>query len=821
MAKKAKHTQVSAITKSQKEPLLKAPPFLDRESIPLLAACLLYFAIHFIPDLGGYDAMGAQWFYMVVIDFGVTLYILSRKQAYKAGADRLFRLNFSKIYLAYFLLAGLSVFQAINPTEGWVCYVRLIATIVAFFNISLLLNGRLDLIKVLAQILAFILLVESILALSRFFKEIETLDLSTVILGVKGTAGNKNIFAASTIVKIPFVIYCIYNSKIWWRIVNMAILVLGTFTLFLGNARASFVSLILILLMYIIYCILTQLKEKKTEQTLYRLAYILIPVLIAFFVSQIEISNIKNQQDLKGGGGYGLVTERLASSVAFNADDNQVRIHLWEHAIDYTKKHPFMGCGYGNWKIASIPYQRTLTDNLIVPVHSHNDYLENFAELGLVGGILYLSLFFCITVYTWKTFFSNATEERKMIAVFSFMAFIGYSVDAFFNFPGERPINQLFFVFITAVNIQAYLPDLKDAEETEKSSIAKPAFGFVALFLLLPSMYVTYLTYQSLVMQRSVMADLNYEPMRLDWKTVFAGFPSIPNLCATGQPIEAIKGRYLSEQGKYEEAMKLMDEGRKANPVIGYTEFLKAGAYFKMGQYDSARRNALAAYAMRPRADTYFQTLIAVLAKLKDTANIHKSFNEYNTYRPSVFAWSYFLIGMLNSEGKGSPELLAMADSSLKVFPGDSTLLFRRSEILRFMNTTNANATVNKMVDFALAQRYSNEAVQAFGSGVPGKDDLAKAAGLFLKAAAVNPADYVQLENAAICYFNMKDWKKAILYFDKEMALKLSVNGKPEYFKGVALINLGQKEAGCDYLQKSNSKGWKDAAILIKSNCGG
>ncbi|MDE3251638.1 MAG: O-antigen ligase family protein, partial [Bacteroidota bacterium] len=734
MAKKAKHSRLSAPPKPAEIPLTQTPAFLDRDSIPLLVACLLYFAVHFIPDMGGYDAMGAQWFYLVVLDFVVTLYIMSKKQDYQTGANRLFGLNFSKIYLAYFLLAGLSVFQAINPTEGWVCYVRLIATIVAFFNISLLLNGRLDLIKVLAQILAFILLIESIQSLSRFLKEIETMDLSTAILGIKGTTGNKNIFAASTVVKIPFVIYCIYTSKIWWRIVNIVILAIGTFTLFLGNARASFVSLILILLLYIIYCIHTQIKERKTELTLYRLAYVLIPVLIAFFVSLIEISNIKNQQEIKGSGGYGTVTDRLASSVAFNADDNQVRIHLWEHAIDYTQKHPLMGCGYGNWKIASIPYQRTLTNNLIVPVHSHNDYLENFAELGLAGGIFYLGLFICIIVYTWKTIFSPASEERKMIAVFSFMAFIGYSVDAFFNFPGERPISQLFFVFITAVNIQAYLPEEKESAETETTHVIKPAFGFVSLLLLLPSMYVTYLTYQSLVMQRSVMADLNYEPMRLDWKTVFAGFPSIPNLCATGQPIEAIKGRYLSEQGRYEEAMKLMDEGRKANPVIGYTEFLKAGAYFKMGQYDSARRNALAAYKMRPRADTYYQTLIAVLAKLKDTANIHKAFNEYNTYRPSVFGWSYFLIGMLNSEGKGSPELLKLADSSLKVFPGDSTLLFRRNEILRFMSAPNTNT--GKTVDFALAQRYSNEAVQAFGSGVAGKDDLAKAAGLFLKAAA-------------------------------------------------------------------------------------
>lgn len=812
MAKKTKTPEKKTTVIAQKKGVFWG---LQQQSYPAVIACLLYFVVHFIPDMGGYDAMGAQWFYIVIIDLVVTLFLLARKNEYINESRATFGNIFSKLYLAYFLLAGLSVFQAINPTEGWVCYVRLIATIVAFFNISILLNGRLDLVKMIAQILGIILFIESIQAISQFVKDVATIDMDTVILSLKGTTGNKNIFAASTIVKIPFVLYCIYTSKRWGKIINMVILALGTLTIFLVNARASYLSLIFIMLMYIAYCILVQVKEKKTDQTLYRLAYVLIPVLAAYFVSQIEITNVKNLQDQKVG--YGTVAERLGSVTSFNAEDNNVRLRLWSHAIDYTKKHPLMGCGYGNWKIASIPYQKYLTNDLIVPVHAHNDYFENFAELGILGGILYLSFFVCITIFTFKTFFSKAEEQTKIIAVFSFMAFIGYSIDAFFNFPGERPISQVFFVLICAININAYLATKKTDEtgsaiSTPNTSTLKAWFGFIALLLLLPSLYVTYLTYKSLVIQKSVMKDIETEPLKMDWKEVFAAFPAIPNLCGTGQPVEGIKGRYLSELGRYEEAMKLMDKGREANPVIGYSEFLKAGAYFKMGKYDSASRNALTAYYLRPRAKNYYQVLMAVLSKTRDSANIQKAFEEYNKYRPSEFAWDYYFRAMLRAVDKGTPFLLKMADSSLKLFPGDPELINRRNEIIQFMSSkvvTKADVT-----QVSESQEYFQEGITVYQSG-----NLEKAAAIFLKAAALNPNNFLAFENAAMCYFNLKSWQKAIQYFDKELSLNLSGNGKPEFYKAVALINSGYKEAGCSLLHTASSKGWKEADGIIKSNC--
>jgi O-antigen ligase/tetratricopeptide (TPR) repeat protein len=792
-----------------------------------LVACALYFMVHFISDWGAYDAMGAQWMYMVCLDLLVILVLLARKNDYTTAIARQFDNIFSKLYLAFFVLAGISIITAINPTESWVCYVRMIATIVAYFNMAILLQGRVDLFKIIAQLIAILLFIESVQTISQFLKgSSENTDLTALIMSLKGTAGNKNIFAAGVAIKVPFLIYCIHHFKLAGKLVNTVILFFAAWAIFILNARATYLSVILILLMYLVFCAITYRKEKRLDLGLLRIGMVLVPMVIAFFISQLELTNtLSAQQELPQS--FGNVTSRLGSIAATDDESNQVRFRLWTHAIDYTKHHPLMGCGYGNWKIASITYQRTITNDLYVPIHSHNDFLEMFAELGVLGGLLYLSLFVCLVVLTYKTYYSKANDELKLVSVFSLMAFSTYAVDAMFNFPTERPISQMFFALVTAISVGTYIRAREEQGDekvvAQKAGNFKVLYGFIAILLLIPSFYVTYQTYKSLILQKSVLGDLNNEPLKMDYKEIIAGFPSIPNLSATAQPIEAIKGRYLYEADKWDEALVLLDKGRKANPVIGYSEFLKAGLYFKKdikdpgkGWLDSAFRNGMFAFYARPKAKTYYQTLVAVLARKKDTTNLKKVFKEYDTYRHHPYGWNYFLLGMATAEvniGKVNPYLLQVADSGLHIFPGDSDLVKRRMEIAN--NVTLSSTPAPDLAKQVESVKNYQAGVAAFGAGA-----LEKAAGLFLKAYSLNSSNIAALENAGICYFNLRQYDKAIIYFTKEIASRMSGDGKPEYYKAVALLNTGKKEEGCPLMQIAADRKYPGAAEILKTHCG-
>ena len=58
-----------------------------------------------------------------------------------------------------------------------------------------------------------------------------------------------------------------------------------------------------------------------------------------------------------------------------------------------TKRKPVFGIGIGNWKIKSIEYSRNSIVGYTVPYHVHNDFLQITAEIGVIGGLLYLMIY--------------------------------------------------------------------------------------------------------------------------------------------------------------------------------------------------------------------------------------------------------------------------------------------------------------------------------------------------------------------------------------------------------------------------------------------
>ncbi len=790
----------------------------------------LYMAVHFINNMNSIDVMGPQWLYLSLLDILVVIYIWARKDLYKDVIVTIFKQLYSKLYLSLFLLAGLSIFFAMNQVEAWVCFVRFIITVIAFFNLAVLFIHQQGSFTLICRLLAAILLVESIQYFNKLFDGIAETSLGALISSLNGNTGNKNIFAASLVIKIPFVLYALYHAKLAERIFHILALTLGIATIFMASARASYVSLILVSIIFIGFVLVKFRQHKKAEHLLLQSAYLLLPILSAFFITQAINTQVTTLQE-SNSGRYGSVIGNI-SSIALTNDASSYRFKLWEHAFDYIAENPLMGCGYGNWKLASIPYEKEYIDDLNVPAHAHNDFLEHAAELGLLGGLLYLSLYVCLFLCTIKTLRSAATEQTKLIALFSFMALIVYAVDAGLNFPIERAIMQVFFACVTAINLGTYIKgrqevQVSDTEPTNKTfTLAHPLYGIITILMLLPATYITYLTYISLKGQLRVVPDLKNEPMSIPLAEVKTMFPPIPNLTSSSQPIEAILGRYHSENQQYDEALRLLRKSIPYNPHIYYSQFLMANVFFTTNQMDSAKYYAELAYYNKPRANTYYQTLVAVHAKRRDTAGVAKAFRTYTKYRNEPFAWNLYLMGMLNAQQRATPELLKLADSALTLFdpkgkrPASeadyANLLKRKQEITSNLNFAGAvgNSAEQNAATLQKATQIYNEGVAAFA-----KQDYQTAAAKFVRAAEINAFNYAIYENAGVSYFNMKQYRRAIYYFDKVIALKITNDGKSEFFKGVSHINLGEKEVGCQTLQISKSKNYADANNIIVQYC--
>ena len=162
---------------------------------------------------------------------------------------------------------------------------------------------------------------------------------------------------------------------------------------------------------------------------------------VSFFFAFLFASSLVPENDLN-------TSERI-STINFTNESSSQRFFLWENAIDYISQNPFIGCGIGNWKVESAAYWGSYGNKYLVPFHAHNDFLEFSTELGIIGGLTYFILFFLIIYKSFISYFKS--KDFKFLILFS--SFVALFVDSFLNFPFERPLIQVMFLLLLALNI--------------------------------------------------------------------------------------------------------------------------------------------------------------------------------------------------------------------------------------------------------------------------------------------------------------------------------------------------------------------------------
>ena len=770
-------------------------------SIGTILFTILYLLVHFIPDLGGADVMGAQWLYSSVLDLVVLGYIFFNKSTYSEAIQAIYSYKFTLIFSALVIWAMGSYFYALNPTETLVTLARLITTYIIFINFSILFYKQ-DIEKVfniVAYIVGFILLYDAIYVISTFNNNVKT-NFDPSIGSITGNHGNKNVMAASLLIKFPFIVWIIVRSKILVRVLCSFVLLLGTIALFLLSTRSTFVGLAIIIILFAATTFYFR-DKKDIKESLGRMLFFVLPVVVAFFISNLIIANATDtaEESIMNGA----VTARI-QSIKLENNASSGRLHLWEGAIDYATKHPFVGAGYGNWKLASIPYEKEFTNDLFVPYHSHNDFLEMFADLGIVGGLCFGLMFLLFPIYAFTIWRNKDAKAFHLPATISFMAVTCYAVDAFLNFPAERTAMQTMLA-ISAALVWIPLGHQKPTPLHSKKSWVPMVYLVLAISLILPSIYIAKLTYDSLKVQKYVMGEIDADP-KMDLNEVKEGLPSIPNLSTSTLPIPALVARYEFRDKHYDEALRLLRASDNVNPSLHYNDFIRTAVFAAQQKFDSVSYYAKRAFYNWPRATSYYKNVIFAAAKQKDTVEIQKAFNLYNKYRPSGEAWNQYLLGMYEVKNGTDAHLNSLLDSAIKTYPADSALfknvisVFARSGNLALKNTV--------IVD------YAAQGTQAFMKG-----NYTKAAQSYIKAIASDPTNYTHYENAGICYYTAKDFKNAVIYFDKAIKFPTANTGKSEFFMAMSFIALNNKPKACESLYAAKSKNYAGVDTYISQNC--
>jgi O-antigen ligase/tetratricopeptide (TPR) repeat protein len=657
----------------------------------------------------------------------------------------------------------------------------LITTYFVFINLSILFyqQDQKTIFTGIAYGITLLLFFDTIYILKAFSANLRTMNLDAAILGINKYHGNKNVTAASLLIMIPFAIYVIMSSKWIGRIAGIIALFLGVFALFILNTRSTYVGFALITLLFFVGLVWQQKAQLKTA-----LLFFLLPAVLAIFAANMRLKLAVAAQDNEGG--YGTVTKRLGQITEGND-----RLHLWGTAIDYSLKNPILGAGYGNWKLASIPYEREFANELFVPYHAHNDFIEMFADLGLIGGLCFSGMFLLLLYYTIA--FLRTKRGDPLMVIVAFLAVTCYGVDALLNFPAERTAMQSMLSLAAALVL---IP----LDKSARSFTAMPAaYLLLGVALLVPSIYVANETFESLKIQKFVMGEVNSDPKMatIDVEKL----PDIPNLSSSTLPMKAMMARYYIRDKRFDDALRVLKESENDNPFLHYNDFLRTSIYASMNKIDSAHFYAKRAFDAWPRASSYYKNMIFTSAKLKDTNEIKRALQvSLDANNDVAITWNQYMLGMFEVKQGTDKTLLETLNKTLKRFPADTAILNPTRAILMGGNRSLQSLTTKGNTLFV--QRKYIQAAQ-----------------IYIEMSKLDPGNFTHLENVGICYYAGQRFAESLNYFALSEQHPGNNTGKSAYFAGMSQLSIGKKAEACSSFSRAAAKSYPDAAAAIAQNC--
>ena len=746
----------------------------SNQNLPNYILLILYVITGSLGNNGAIDILAPQWVYLGSINILTCLFFLfNPNSSSNNGLSKLFKSSYIYVYMFYFIWSGLSYFYAINPTETLINIPRVGNTFFAVFFCFLLLHNLENKVQIINRIFLGFLIFELSSFYSDFFTELETPDFSA--MNLKGVAGNKNITSASIAFKIPFVLFSLITaSRKLVKAILFIVLFLATFAVSILYARAAILSSSIAFIIFILFLIFTLFENKKDKRkNIANIGLTLTPYLLAILVN-IAFTNSQK----KGNIGSQL------GAIEFTEQSSNGRFQYWGDAYDYVNDNPIIASGLGNWKIASISYGKEHVSGYTVPYHAHNDFIHVFAEVGILGGIAYLSLFLILTFYLFRLLYVQRKEDGNTdFSLFLLvLPFIIYGIDAGLNFPVARPLMQSSLALYMGLLLSIYLNRFSKNEVKPFNKIASKLIFGLSLLILIPGIVIHILSFQSLKQQGVLLYEFNSGKFNLSLSQLEEIEDDFPNLTETAMPIKAMKARYFYLNNLKEKAHEYAQLGSKDNPQIYFGENLRAQFFLQEKKIDSAYHYSKLAFYNLPNNMPHYNIYMNAMTARADREGINDAFEHVRSLAgDTAIIWVIYLRALAQVSSLGDAFVMDKASKAFKLYPLDKDI-FNLYRILTY------------------GQQRVVQAQQLYKTGTESYNVLnfEIASGQFKQAFDLDPLEHTYALNSGLALYQNNLFEEAIRYFDiTQSSHKDALKEKALRYKGLALYKIGKASEAC------------------------
>lgn len=708
----SKKTNLNTINKQEEISIKSSTSYYD---ITALLFISLYLLVDFLPLFKSIEIIGPQFLYLSLLNTIIGLFIYKNPSLISEKIVTIYKKSLVlKTYLIFIIICGISIFAARNTSLGIVHFSRLIIVLFTLLNLTVLLYNRLHLIYKIAFIISISVFIQSFGSIYDFILTSKTDSIISALHNLKGNTGNINILASSLSIKIPFLLIGIVHFEKWKKWFLIFTLFLAVTLIFLSGSRATYLSLFIESIVFTLFYLKLNPVNKTTFITLF---YIIIPIIFSFFIT--------NQVFKKGNGTgrYESVTNRVKQAT----NKKNVRLLYWDNALKMIKEKPLLGIGLGNWKIESIPYEKTICNNRTISNNTHNDFLEITSETGILNGFIYLSIFITLGYINLKNILKSKTQEFSSIAFASLLSLISYVIDATFNFPLYRPTMQISLCLLFALTILN-----RPIDKESKASFFSNQYAILLIIISILTTYLSFKIFKAYQLENSIRSNFATKNFSLKAGEIVNELPRYPNVFTSGEPYSTYVGKYFIQEKNYEQATKYLNLGNKINPYLGRTEYYKSTIAKETGKIDSANFYSKKALEIKPRVKDYYIQAINSAVEINDTIGIlqiHKIYTENND-SPDIWINTS---SALNISKYQNEKLIEFINEGLKKFPNNPLLLERKK---LFENNSKMK----------MGNLYNSQAIKYYK-----EFKYAEALQSFKKALNIDPTNKAILHNIEIC----------------------------------------------------------------------
>lgn len=340
----------------------------------------------------------------------------------------------------FVLIQLVSIFYAVNSAEAMVTSFKWLTWFLFVFIVVQLLQWQIISQIKLIKLLFFSGFIVALLGVLQVFG-IDIYKIDDQGHEVKSIMANANLLGSYMVVLFPLGFY-LFQQKAFknnWLIYLFFVLV-GS-NVIMSASRTAYV----ILAAEIIVCTIYFLRSRFNAIKL----YIIVPLLVAALAAAGLFIYKK--------------TDAYNFSAIVSTNTLKTRTVLVQQTSKLIADAPLFGVGAGNWKTVIPKYglqnfPEPMQGGTVVYVRPHNDFLWVLAEVGVIGFIFFLLMFFGIFLAIKKAKIFSEKSPSDFYLVASIMAFI---LAALVDYPSERILHPMAFFAVTSV----FLVDHNPAEK--------------------------------------------------------------------------------------------------------------------------------------------------------------------------------------------------------------------------------------------------------------------------------------------------------------------------------------------------------------------